>query len=382
MSANATERASLAFQKRFHGEPPLVVRAPGRVNLIGEHTDYNGGFVLPVAIDLYTVLAVRPVLGRRVTLFSVDLGQEAGFEISASPRESMPQWIRYVAGVNSLMMDSGIPISGWEGVVATDLPVGAGLSSSAALEVSVARAGYEMAGAAWNPLSAAQMCQAAENLWAGVACGVMDQVVSACAREGNAVLLDCRSLDLNHAPLPVDCSVVVLDTAKRRRLSESAYNERKSECSLAAAHWGVSSLREVDSGMFDREGGGLPDAVLRRARHVISENARTQEAFGALAGRRVGDLRSLMAQSHASLRDDYEVSCPELDAIVEAASRHPDCLGVRMTGAGFGGCAVALVREERAGDFGHFVRREYLQATGLSAGVYACRPAAGAQVIG
>lgn len=368
-----------AFQARYGDAPRWVVRAPGRVNLIGEHTDYNEGFVLPLAIDRAVWIALRPRHDRRVIAYSLDFQAEGQFPLDAL-RNEKAGWIEYLKGVAWSLEEAGYRLEGWEGVVQGDVPVGAGLSSSAALEMATARAFAASSGFVWEPARMALLAQKAENQWVGVNCGIMDQLISGCGQEGAAVLIDCRSLETQPVPLPQQTVVVVLDTDTRRGLVASAYNLRRRQCETAARAFGVRALRDVGLEDFQRRVGELDAETARRARHVITENARTLQTAAAL---RAGDAEAagrLMNASHQSLRDDYEVSGPALDAMVEAAQAHPACYGARMTGAGFGGCAVALVRADAAEDFTRCVSAEYTRRTGKIPSVYICRAAAGAEV--
>lgn len=366
------------FVDRFAGPPRWIVRAPGRVNLIGEHTDYNDGFVLPMAIDRAAWIALRPRDDRRVELFSADFNQQAAFSLD-NPRNEKAGWSEYVKGVAWSLQRAGHRLAGWEGVLVGDVPIAAGLSSSAALEMAAARAFYLAADLQWNPIAAAKLAQAAENHWIGVNCGIMDQLISAVGREGHAVLIDCRSLEVEPAPLPADAAVVVLDTATRRGLVDSQYNQRREQCAAAARALGVAALRDVSVEQLSRAADTLPPLVLRRARHVVGENDRTLRAADAMRRGDVAELGRLMAESHRSLRDDYEVSCEALDVMVQCAAEHPACLGARMTGAGFGGCAVALVRAEVAAEFCREVDEKYRCRAGLAPAVHLCRAAAGAE---
>jgi galactokinase len=309
----------------------ISARAPGRVNLIGDHTDYTGGLVLPMAIDLETVV-IGARGGDAVILSSPDEPEAARVPLSVvDPAGVEPPWGRYVAGVVSAMHAA----AGFEGTVSTTLPVGAGLSSSAALEVAVALAlGFE-----GTPLELARLCQTAEQVASGVPCGIMDQLASAAGVEGCALLIDCPSLDVTPVPMPDEVEVVVVHSGVQRGLAGSAYADRRAECEEAAARIGPlrsATVAEVSS---------LSDPLLRRrARHVVSENERVQAFADALSSGRVDELGRLMADSHASLRDDFEVSLPALDELVERLASTPGVLGARLTGAGFGGCAVALAR--------------------------------------
>lgn len=365
------------FLARFGTAPTIIVRAPGRVNLIGEHTDYNDGFVLPMAIDRAITIALRPRPDRRVALHALDYAQSAAFDLDRLEKDGTG-WAEYVRGVAWALQTDGFDLRGWEGVLAGDIPRGAGLSSSAALELAAARAFAAVSGLPWDAARMARLAQKAENEWVGVRCGIMDQMASAVARAGHALFLDCRSLAYEHIPLPAGTSVVVLDTATRRGLVDSAYNERRRQCESAARTLGVSALRDVDETTLARRAADLDEVTLRRARHVVSENARVLQAIAAM---RRGDalaLGRLLDLSHASLRDDFEVSSPALDQIVALARREPGCLGARMTGAGFGGCAVALVEASRARRILQRVIRGYRRQTGLDAQAYLCAASEGA----
>jgi galactokinase len=370
-----------AFRRQFGAAPAFLVRAPGRVNLIGEHTDYNDGFVLPMAIEQAVWIALRPRADREVRLRSLDYPQAA--EISLDRLEKGPgSWIEYLKGIAWALLADGRKLDGWEGFIGGDVPRGSGLSSSAAVELACARAFAAVSGLDWNPAAMARLAQKAENQWVGVNCGIMDQMVSAAARRGHALFLDCRSLEYQHIPLPPGLVVVILDTSTRRGLVDSAYNERRAQCEAAARFFGVRALRDVDRAAFQARSAGLDEVTRRRARHVVSENERVLEAVAAM---RRGDAESLglsLDASHASLRDDFEVSNRSLDAIVAIARRQPACYGARMTGAGFGGCAVALVRAESAAGFSETVAGEYLRDTGLTPGVYISQPGDGAGLVG
>ena len=382
MTASVRERVVREFDRRFGESPALLARAPGRVNLIGDHTDYNEGFVLPMAIDRAAWIALRPRDDSRVTAYSLDFKRAVTFDLTDEERHGNG-WQEYMRGVAWALRHSDTvsgPVRGWDGVVAGDVPLGAGLSSSAALELATARAFAGVSGLTWHPAEMARLAQRAENEWVGVNCGIMDQLISAAGEEDHALLIDCRSLDTRAVPLPADASIVVLDTATRRGLVDSAYNERRAQCEAAARFFGVRALRDVDLTTFSARAGGLDPVTRRRARHVVTENARTLAAAVALAG---GDLRTvgaLMNESHASLRNDFEVSRAELDTMVAIAREQPGCYGARMTGAGFGGCAVALVSAARAEGFARVVSRDYHSTVGLTPSVYLCSAAAGASL--
>jgi galactokinase len=369
-----------AFQERFQMPPAFVVRAPGRVNLIGEHTDYNEGFVLPLAIDRAVWIALRPRPDRRVVVHSLDFADTAAFVLDDLQRGE-GGWVDYVKGVAWVLQADGRTLCGWEGVLAGDVPRGAGLSSSAALELAAARAFAAVSDLPWDAATMARLGQRAENEWVGVRCGIMDQMISAAGRAGHALLIDCRSLQMEAVPLPSKTTVIVLDTATRRGLVDSAYNDRRSQCEVAARAFGVAALRDVTVARFESESARLDDLTRRRARHVVTENERTLRAAEAMRRDDAVTLGRLMNASHESLRDDFVVSSRELDVMVECGRAHPACLGIRMTGAGFGGCAVALIHEEQAEAFASAVAARYQSATGIAPVLYVCAAAEGAAVL-
>jgi galactokinase len=372
-------RVTQEFEARF-GEPPAcVARAPGRVNLIGEHTDYNDGFVLPMAIDRAAWIALRPREDSKVFIHSLDFGEDREFDLHHLASTGN-EWINYVQGVAWVLQKKTRGLKGWDGVAAGDVPIGAGLSSSAAFELASARAFSSISGMPWDPREMALAAQRAENDWIGVRCGIMDQMISAAGEEGHALLIDCRSLETRSVPMPPGSAVVILDTATRRGLVDSAYNDRRLHCEEAADFFGVEALRDVEVERFERLAPRMENVMRRRARHVITENARTLEAADALERGDAETVGRLMNESHASLRDDFEVSRRELDVIVELAQGHGACRGARMTGAGFGGCAVALVDGEGADDFARTVAEAYQSATGLEPRVYVCSASAGASI--
>ena len=374
-------RVTQAFEARFGTPPAFVVRAPGRVNLIGEHTDYNDGFVLPMAIDRAVWIALRPRQDRQVDIHSLDLNQSATFSLDGL-RYEQANWVEYLKGVAWALQDAGYRLQGWEGVISGDVPRGAGLSSSAAIELATARAFQAVSGFPWDAAAMARLGQRAENRWVGVNCGIMDQMISAAGLAGHALLIDCRSLDFEPAPLPAGTAVVILDTATRRGLVDSAYNERRAQCEAAARFFGVPALRDVSVEQFDARAGELDELTRRRARHVVSENARTLAAAEAMRQGDAAELGRLMDASHASLRDDFEVSSRELDIMVRCAQRVPGCLGARMTGAGFGGCAVALVDAGMAEGFARAVAASYQASAGFTPNLYICTATNGAEVVG
>ncbi len=371
-----------AFVSRFCEKPALVIRAPGRVNLIGEHTDYNDGFVLPLAIERAVWIALRPRRDGRVTLHTLDLEGEKPADFTLDDLVNQRAgWVEYVRGVTWALAEAGYSLQGWEGVMSSDVPIGAGLSSSAALELAVARAFAAVSGFAWDPPRMALLGQKAENHWVGVNCGVMDQMISAAGRADHALLIDCRDLSTTPVPLPEGTAIVVLDTATRRGLVDSAYNKRRAQCEAAAAYFGVSHLRDVTLDTFAAGGGGLDEVIRRRARHVISENERVLAAAAAMRANDPAALGRLMDESHRSMRDDFEISSPALNAIVEAARSQPGCYGARMTGGGFAGCAVAIIQAADAEALAGTVSDIYRRETGREPKIYITRATDGAAVV-
>jgi galactokinase len=325
-----------------------IVRAPGRVNLIGEHTDYNEGFVLPAAIDLEIRIAYLPTDDRCVELTRLDDGERDGFSLDDAPPKR-GRWLDYVVGTAWALAEAGQPLTGLRGVIASTLPPNAGLSSSAAIELASAWAMLDEAAAAVDPFELARICQRAENGFVGVQSGLMDQFAESCGVAGSALWLDCRSHDWRPIPLPADVALVVCHTGSPRHLGGSEYNLRRSQCDLAVADLArrdpsIRSLRDVTLETLVAAADLLDPVAYRRAEHVVTENARVEATVAALADSDLAAVGRLFAESHASLRDRFEVSSPELDAMVEIASSVPDVIAARMTGAGFGGCTVNLVR--------------------------------------
>ncbi len=372
-------RVTDEFKQHFGSPPGTIVRAPGRVNLIGEHTDYNDGFVLPMAIDRAIWIALSPRSDRLVRIQSLDFNETAEFNLDRLEKQA--GWIEYLKGIAWALQEAGHTLTGFDGVVAGDVPIGAGLSSSAAWELASARAFAVTSGFAWDAAQMALLGQRAENKWVGMNCGIMDQMISAAGQAHHALLIDCRSLETQSVPLPPGIAVVVLDTATRRGLVDSAYNERRSQCEAVAKFFGVKALRDVTLEQLNEKQNQLDRVAYRRARHVISENDRTLQAVEVMKRSETIELGQLMQLSHMSLRDDFEVSSRELNIMVEHAERQTGCYGARMTGAGFGGCAVALVRQDLAQAFSASVAAEYRSATSLTPNVYVCAATNGAEVV-
>ncbi|MCJ7434949.1 MAG: galactokinase, partial [Anaerolineales bacterium] len=310
-----------AFENYFNASPVFIVRAPGRVNLIGEHTDYNDGFVLPMAIDRAVWIALRPRTDSVVRVHSLDASTALSADFELDSLSKGEGWVEYLKGVAHELQLDNYKLGGWDGVMAGDVPIGAGLSSSAAVELATARAFGCVSGFEWDPVEMAKIGQRAENHWVGVNCGIMDQMASAASKAGHALFLDCRSLEIQHIPMPADVAVVVMDTSTRRGLVDSAYNERRSQCEEAARYFGVKALRDVSVDDFNERGKrrsatkgtvegkkDLNEFAWKRARHIITENQRVLDAIKAM---RAGDIKTmgkLFNESHASLRDDFEVT--------------------------------------------------------------------------
>ena len=368
------------FKELYGCEPMAVVRAPGRVNLIGEHTDYNDGFVLPMAIDRSFWIALSPREDAQVEVYSLDLDETDKFD-AVNPSHNPGHWGEYLRGIAWYLTKQGHILNGWRGVAAGDIPIGAGLSSSAGVELATARAFCAVSGIEWDAVEMAKASQHTEIEWVGVNCGIMDQLISATGVAGHAVLIDCRSLELVKVPLPAGTSVIVLDTSTRRGLVDSAYNERRRQCEEAAGYFGVPALRDVSLAEFEAKASGMPLLTQKRAKHVISENERTLKAAEVMKNGDAKSLGILMNESHLSLAEDFEVSSDALNAIVAISQSRPECYGARMTGAGFGGCGVALVNADQVEEFSSYVRERYRKETGLKAKLYICEAAAGATMI-
>ncbi len=378
-----------SFRHRFGVDPDYIARAPGRVNLLGEHVDYNDGFVLPAAIDRATVMAFRRSGMKQSTILAADLGDEVTFT-PESIREKktfgggpLPDWARYPGGVIWSLDSKALDTPPLDAVFASDVPRGAGLSSSASVEMAFGVAWEKLGGWSLPPMQLALLGQKAENKYVGVNCGIMDQFASACGVEDRILVLDCRSLEWTTLGLPADVALVIADTSVRRSLSGSAYNDRRAACETAVEILrsvlpSIKALRDVSVEDFDKYAHLLPDIVEKRARHVVEEIARTKAAIPLLEAGDIAGFGELMNQCHLSLRDLYEVSSPELDAMVEVAWTLPDCYGCRLTGAGFGGCTINLVAKGSADDFAKKLARGYEKKTGLKPEIYICRAAAGA----
>jgi galactokinase len=348
--------------------PVIVARAPGRVNLIGEHTDYNGGFVLPFAIDLDVRIALRPVDEPRIRVHRTDTRETAEIDLAPFPPPG-DAWHDYVAGTAWALAEHDQPVRGFDGVIVSSLPIGSGLSSSAALEVATAWAVSAPAGPVVSPLEVARIAQFAENEHVGVRCGLMDQFASACGAAGSALLLDCRSTEWRAVDLPEDLALVVVHSGVSHGHAGNEYNDRRAACervvaAVAADDPAVTLLRDVDLATLERYRERLDPRDQRRARHVLTENVRVLDAVAALEAGDEAALGELLAGSQASMRDDYDISCPEIDALVEIAIGVPGVIGSRMTGGGFGGCTITLARPDAVADLREVVARDYPGRTG------------------
>ncbi|MGH9733790.1 MAG: galactokinase [Candidatus Acidiferrales bacterium] len=372
--------------REVYGQEPAVYRAPGRVNLIGEHTDYNDGFVFPAAIDLFTYVAIARREDRLIRVHSENFGESVEFPLDARRENVPPGWTRYVLGVVLILERSGDGLNGANLLIRGEVPIGAGVSSSAAVEVATGCSLLANSGLPIEGRKLARICQEAENVVVGTRSGIMDQLASACGVAGQALLVDCRSLDFRALPLPDGIRLVICNTMVKRELAASAYNTRRAECEegvriLAQRYPEIRALRDATMEQLESCRAEVPENVFRRCRHVISENARVLDAAQALEQGRLGDLRRAMAESHRSLRDDYEVSCSELDLLVELANREAGVHGARMTGAGFGGCTVNLVEADTVPEFRDHVASGYEQRMRIKPDIYVCDAADGVKRI-
>ena len=367
------------FKKKFHRSAEYLVEAPGRVNLIGEHTDYNKGFVLPLAIDRVISIALSPITEPEIRLFSLDFNH--GISLSLEhPMEKGSGWPEYLKGLIEIFKKNHFEVNGWRGIMAGDIPIGAGLSSSAALEIALSRAFAAVSNWDWNPKTMALISQQVENEWVGIKCGVMDQMISASGKMGHLFFLDCQSLEATHVPLPESVRIVILDTDTRRGLVDSEYNERRNQCESVARYFGTKTLRDVSIEQLKKTELLLNPIEVKRARHVILENKRVIESVEALHLGLMKKVGELMIASHISLRDDFEVSSEALNHIVDCAIQAPGCYGARMTGAGLGGCAVALVESKFTEKFVSQVVNNYHSSIGKRAVLYVCKASDGASV--
>jgi len=369
--------------RQVYNREPRVFRAPGRVNLIGEHTDYNDGFVMPAAIDFAVWIAIAPRADRKLTVHSIDFSQTIDIDLDRSPRTPQKHWSDYIRGVTLMLEKAGYHLRGGDLLVHGDVPIGSGLSSSAAVEVATAFALLGNSGLEMDRVQIAKLCQRSENEFVGVRVGIMDQFISCCGRLDHALMLDCRSLDFRLLPVPSAVSLVICNTMVKHELGTGEYNIRRAQCEegvriLSRTIPNIRALRDVTEQQLEEHRSELPDLVYRRCHHVVTENARVEQAAAALDSGNLAQFGRLMADSHRSLRDDYQVSCRELDLMVEVAARQPGVYGSRMTGGGFGGCTISLVRHEAVPDFQESVAGAYRESTGLSPQIFVSSAADGA----
>lgn len=380
-------RATAAYRAAFAGEPTLVAQAPGRVNLIGEHTDYNDGFVLPLAIDRGTVaVAAANNTGRIIVVAADQIAADGkcardSFALDQPIAPTSADWANYVRGVALALQNEGAVWTGVTIAIAGNVPLGSGLSSSASLELAVGSALAALGGLQLTPARLAQLCQWAENHFVGCACGIMDQLIGACGAAGHALLIDCRSLACQPVAIPVDAGIIVAHSGIRHTHAGGEYNDRRAQCSVAAAHYGVAALRDLDVARLVADAPGLDPVAFRRARHVVTENARTVRAAQALTRGDFVELGQLMAQSHASMRDDFEITLPAIDTLAAIMAAPLNGVGgARMTGGGFGGCVIALAPTNRVDAVIDAVARHYRAPDGSAAELFVCCPSAGASV--
>jgi len=381
-----TERKGLARQfTELFGAPPAIFQAPGRVNLIGEHTDYNDGFVMPAAIGLCTRVAISPRQDRQLVIRSQQFPGHFAFDLDHLPKHRTGPWCDYVVGIAVVLQQNGHPLKGANLLVQGEVPIGAGLSSSAALEVASALALISLNGAVFPLADLAKLCQRSENTFIGAHVGIMDQFVSCFGKTGHALLLDCRSLEFELIPIPDRARMVVCNTTVKHEHASGEYNRRREECEegvkiLGAWYPEIRALRDLSIDRLLQHAKDVPEKIFRRCRHVVEENERVRDGARRL---RAGDLNGFgerMRESHRSLRDLYEVSCRELDIMVEAAEGLPGYYGGRMTGGGFGGSTINLVEATDAEAFADQISARYQQATGTKPAVYICSAADGAGI--
>src|SRR5450631_154017 len=376
--AEITER----FQKEFDAAP-RIFSAPGRVNLIGEHTDYNDGFVLPTAIGFYTRIAVSPRTDTKLILRSPEFPETFESDVTRLSRQKLGVWSDYILGVAQALNQEGSAFRGAHLMVHGEVPMGAGLSSSAALEVASALALLSLAGGSLPLKRIAILCRAAENNFVGARVGIMDQFVSCFGKEGHALLLDCRSLEFELVPVPETVKFVICNTMVKHQNSSGEYNRRRAECEqgvliLSAFYPDIKALRDVTSEQLAAHADVLSPVIYKRCQHVVEENARVLETVESFRSGDLNRVGSLMLDSHRSLRDLYQVSCRELDLMVESGQGLPGYYGGRMTGGGFGGCTVNLVESDHAESFARQIAERYQKKTGISPDVHICSPANGA----
>jgi galactokinase len=372
-------------QARFNAEPALFI-APGRVNLIGEHTDYAEGFVMPAAINFATLAAISPRADGKIVIYSQNFGEEAVFDASALPASAAHRWCDYPIGVVKIIAGEGHAIPAFSLSICGDVPLGSGLSSSASLEVATALAVLSLIGASYPGPVLARLCQRAENEFVGASCGIMDQFISANGKQDHALLLDCRDLSFKLAPIPANVALVIADTMVKHSIAGGDYKTRRAEseaaCAVIASHRpGVKFLRDCTLEDLEKWGSEMAPKSFLRARHIISENLRTVAAAEALLAGNLTELGRLMAEAHRSYSQDFEASCPEADAMVDLAQDLPGLIGARLTGGGFGGCTINLVEQEHASAFAKSLAGRYAIKTGIEPQIHICHASNGAHAL-
>lgn len=380
-----SQAVRIFHSEHFHSEPALFA-APGRVNIIGEHTDYAEGFVMPAAIDFTTVSAISPRFDGRIVIHSFNFQEEAAYDLAALPAKASGHWSDYPLGVVTVLKSVGVEPVAFSLTLAGDVPLGSGLSSSASLEVAVFLAVQSLGARKFKPQEIAKLCQRAENEFVGTKCGIMDQFIACCGAENHALLLDCRDLSFRLAPIPGDISIVIANTMVKHSNSGGEYNTRRAEVEegvevLRKHRTEIRVLRDATVDDLAKWGHEMRPSVLRRCRHVVTENVRTVAAADALDRRDLKELGRLMAEAHASYRDDFEGSCTEADLLVKLANHLPGCIGARLTGGGFGGCTVNLVESAQANAFIVRLKGEYRAETNIETDIYLCRASAAAHAL-
>ena len=372
--------------EKVYAARPRVFRAPGRVNLIGEHTDYNDGFVMPAAVGFSTYVGIAPRPDRKLVLQSQEFPGRFEFDLDNLPQQRNQAWVDYVVGVAIVLRRGGIRLEGANLLVHGDIPIGAGLSSSAAMEVASTLAFLSLTGTQMPLPEVATLCREAENTYVGAHVGIMDQYISCMGKAGHAMLLDCRSLEFKLVPIPPALQLVVCNTMVKHDVATSGYNVRRAQCEEGVAYFAkwypnIRALRDVSTEMLQDHTKDLPPVILKRCSHVIFENQRTVEAARCLSEGDLARMKELMAESHASMRDLYEISCLEVDIMVDSAQDLPGFCGGRMTGGGFGGCTINLVRSENAAGFATQIADRYQRATNIKPQIYICSAEDGAQAL-
>lgn len=366
------------FYSKYGEKPNMVVQSPGRVNIIGEHTDYNDGFVLPMAIDRHIKIAFRPRNDDKIKLQSIGFDTEINCSIHDGDYKG--DWRDYVRSISWVLLKNNYELKGWEGVMTSNIPVGAGLSSSAALLLAILKVFSVTSNFSWNGLKMAKLARIAENEFLQLKSGIMDQMICALGRPEHAMLLDCRDLSPKFVTIPSNVKIIILDTLTRRELVDSKYNERVKQCEASAEYFGCSSLRDVDIKTFEEKKSGLDELLMKRSKHVVYENNRVIEVSKAMKNNDVNTMGQLMNDSHYSLKNDYQVSSKELDIMVGIAQDEAGCFGARMTGAGFGGCAIALIDESFQEQFMRNIFNTYYLKTGIKPMVYISDPSSGVRL--